>query len=190
MGVDGKVKAPAAFLDRDGVINRAMVRGGRPYPPQSVAELTILPDVAEAVALLRRLGYRLVVVTNQPDVARGTQSRAAVEAINAAIAAQTGITDFRVCYHDDADACDCRKPKPGLLLSAARDLDLDLGRSVMVGDRWRDIEAGRNAGVMTVWLDHGYDEPAPTDYDQRAGTLLDAARWLAGRVDPKPREVR
>ncbi len=176
----------AVFLDRDGVVNQAIVRNGRPYPPDSLAELVILPDVAKALALLRHLGFELVVVTNQPDVARGTQSKAVVEAINEAIAAQTGIEHFRVCYHDDADDCDCRKPKPGLLLDAALDLNLDLGRSFMIGDRWRDIEAGRNTGVATVWVDRGYVEAIPSVYDQRVASLLDAAQWIAGRPTSRP----
>ena len=133
----------AAFLDRDGVINRAVVRHGKPYPPAEVAEVEILPGVADAVARLRSAGYAVVVVvTNQPDIARGSTTRATVDAIHAHMRAELGLDDIRVCPHDDVDGCDCRKPKPGLLLKAPA---YDMPASVMVGDRWRDIEAGRTA---------------------------------------------
>src|SRR5580692_12883999 len=124
------INGPAAFLDRDGVLNQAVVRHGKPYPPASVEEMQILPGVRDALDRLKAAGYRLVVVTNQPDVARGLQRRETVEAINAALMARLPIDEFRVCYHDDADACDCRKPKPGLLL---RQPIYDLPRSVLVG---------------------------------------------------------
>ena len=168
----------AVFRDRDGVLNRAIVRDGHPYPPASLAELAIPADVPDAVERLRQAGFTLVVVTNQPDVARGTQSRAAVESINAELGKRLGIYDFRVCYHDDSSHCECRKPEAGLLLAAARDLDFDLTRSFMVGDRWRDVEAGRRAGCRTVLIDNNYRELLKTEPDVRVRNLGEAASWI------------
>jgi len=172
------VSPPAVFLDRDGVLNVATVRDGRPYPPASVAELTILPGVAAALAELKRAGYVLVVVTNQPDVARGTQTRAAIDAIHTWLRAELPIDAIYCCVHDDADDCACRKPRPGLLLEAARELSLDLGSSFMVGDRWRDTEAGTAAGCRTAFVDHGYDERRPTRFDKQVTSLADATAWI------------
>ena len=171
----------AVFLDRDGVINRAVVRDGRPYPPASVDDVQLLPGVAAALRRLKAAGYLLIVVTNQPDVARGVQSRAAVEAIHARLASVLPIDDFRACYHDDGDACACRKPKPGLLLDAAHAHGVDLSASVMVGDRWRDIEAGRLAGCATVFLDSGYTERKPDKPDAVVTSLEEAAVWILSR---------
>jgi D-glycero-D-manno-heptose 1,7-bisphosphate phosphatase len=169
----------AAFLDRDGVINRAVVRRGKPYPPAGVGELEILPGVADAVARLRRAGYAVVVVTNQPDIARGTTTRATVDAIHDHMRHALGLDDIRVCPHDDVDGCDCRKPKPGLLLQAPAH---DMPASVMVGDRWRDIEAGRAAGCgVTILVDYGYDEAVPHEPDARVGSLAEAVDWLLAR---------
>lgn len=168
----------AVFLDRDGVLNRATVRDGKPYPPRSLEELVIVPDAAGALARLKSAGYRLVVVTNQPDVARGDQRREVVEAINAAIAASLPIDEVRVCYHEDADGCACRKPAPGLLLQAPAH---ELARSVIVGDRWRDIEAGRRARVRAaVLIDCGYTEPIAAEPDVRVRSLEEAADWILG----------
>src|SRR5262249_35905993 len=141
MGVGALTMRRAVFLDRDGVLNRAVVRDGKPYPPARLEQLEILPGVVEACITLRTAGFTLVVVTNQPDVARGTQQRAVVQAINEVLRAQVPLDDFRVCYHDEPDGCTCRKPQPGLLLQAARDWQIDLVSSFMVGDSWRDIEA-------------------------------------------------
>jgi len=168
----------AVFLDRDGVINRAIVRDGKPYPPSGLNELEILPGVAEACRLLKDAGFVLIVVTNQPDVARGRQQRETVEMLNRAILAQVPLDEIRVCYHDDGDKCNCRKPKPGLLLEAARDWDIDLANSFMVGDRWKDIEAGRRAGCVTIFIDYGYDEPRPDGLVPRVGSLTEAANWI------------
>src|SRR5688572_16259569 len=126
----------AVFLDRDGVINRTAVRDGTPCPPACVAEVEILPGVAEAMGLLAARGLPLIVVTNQPDVARGTQTAERVEAINALLARRLPITAFYTCHHDNGDGCDCRKPRPGMLIRAAREHAIDLSRSFMVGDRW------------------------------------------------------
>ena len=171
------------FLDRDGVLNRALVRGGQPHPPSEPGELDLEPGASEACDLLAAAGLPLVVFTNQPDVARGTTDRLAVEEINDALRAALPLTAVYTCFHDDADACHCRKPKPGLLLDAARDLDLDLRRSVAVGDRWRDVEAGRAAGCATVFINHGYAERRPTDPDLVAGSLREAVSWILARVN-------
>jgi D-glycero-D-manno-heptose 1,7-bisphosphate phosphatase len=170
------------FLDRDGVLNRALVRDGVPYPPTSVSELVILPRVPEACSALSSAGLVLIVVTNQPDVARGTQTRSAVEEINAQLCERLRIADVRTCFHDDVDGCSCRKPAPGLLLEAARDWDLDLTGSVMVGDRWRDVEAGRRAGCSTVFVDHGYRERRPEAADLTVPSLADALPWILERI--------
>ena len=172
----------AVFLDRDGVINRALVRDGRPHPPSNLSELEILPGVPEALLRLRAAGFRLIVVTNQPDVARGTQTREAVEAIHASLKAQLALDEVRVCYHDDSDHCFCRKPAPGLLLDAAGDARLDLVSCFMVGDRWRDIEAGRRAGCATVFIDYGYAERQPESFRVKVTSLAEASEWIASQM--------
>jgi D-glycero-D-manno-heptose 1,7-bisphosphate phosphatase len=171
----------AVFLDRDGVINRPVVRDGKPYPPGGIDDLEVLPGVPQALARLREAGFRLVVVTNQPDVARGTERKAIVEAMNERLRAALPIDEFRVCFHDDEDGCECRKPKPGLLIAAAREGNLRLEASFMVGDRWRDIEAGRNAGCMTVFVDWGYDERRPEQADVTVKSLTEAVDWILSR---------
>lgn len=180
MGIDRGLHR-AVFLDRDGVINRAQVRDGKPYPPATLAELDILPDVPAALAALKRAGFLLIVVTNQPDVARGTQRRETVDAMHARLTAALPIDAFRVCDHDDGDGCACRKPKPGMLLDAARDYGIAPERSFLVGDRWRDVEAGRRAGCSTVFVDRGYDEPRPEHPDATVGSLQEAADWILSR---------
>lgn len=177
MGIDAKERR-AVFLDRDGVINRAIVRDGKPYPPLGLDDLEILPGVPEALAGLHAAGFRLVVVTNQPDVARGTQRREVIDAMHASLAAVLPLDEFRVCDHDDGDGCACRKPKPGLLEDAARDAGLSLSGSIMVGDRWRDVEAGRRAGCTTIFIDRGYDERRPESPDVTVTSLPEAADWI------------
>jgi D-glycero-D-manno-heptose 1,7-bisphosphate phosphatase len=170
----------AVFLDRDGVINRAFVRDGKPYPPEGLDELEVLPGVADALAALREAGFLLIIVTNQPDVARGTKTREEVEAINAALGLALPIDEFRTCFHDSADNCDCRKPKPGALLAAAAAHGIDLAESFMVGDRWRDTEAGQRAGCKTVFIDCGYREKQPEAVDYRVKSLLEASAIIKG----------
>jgi D-glycero-D-manno-heptose 1,7-bisphosphate phosphatase len=184
VGVDGEVSARAVFLDRDGVLNAAVVRDGRPYPPARVEELEILPGVRGALDELARAGRVLLVVTNQPDVARGVQTRAAVDAIHARLRAQLPIDAIYCCDHDDRDRCACRKPAPGLLLDAARDWGIDLAASVMVGDRWRDIAAGAAAGCRTVFVDHKYSERQPEAFDLKVTSLAGAVPWILAGAMP------
>ncbi len=169
---------PAVFLDRDGVVNRAVLREGRPYPPADASSLELLPGVRAACTALKDAGFLLLVVTNQPDVARGTQGLETVEAIHGTLRSLLPLDDIYVCPHDDADACDCRKPAPGLLVRAAAAWDVDLATSYMVGDRWRDVEAGQRAGCRTVFVDRGYAERRPDAADHTAEGLEEAAQWI------------
>src|SRR5579859_6689900 len=164
MGVRDQAVRRAVFLDRDGVINEAVVRRGKPYPPSSLAETHIVSDASQALGLLKQAGFKLAVISNQPDVARGTQTREAVEAINAFLASQLPLDWFEICYHDEAENCECRKPKPGLIYRSAKALSVDPASGFVIGDRWRDIDAGRAAGCRTVWIDRGYDEMQPIGY--------------------------
>lgn len=169
----------AVFLDRDGVLNRALVRDSKPYPPASLEELEILPGVPEALVKLKAAGFLLLVVTNQPDVAKGTQSRETVEAMNARLRAELPLDDILVCYHVDADRCACRKPATGLLDQAAAQYSLDLRACYLIGDRWRDIDAGHRAGCRTILIDYGYQERGPeNEPDARVGSLSEAAAWI------------
>lgn len=160
------------------MLNRALVREGKPHPPASVVELEMVEGAAEACAALRAAGFALVVVTNQPDIARGTKTSEEVEAIHRQLRRHVDVDDVYVCPHDDSDGCGCRKPAPGMLTTAAREHGLDLAASYMVGDRWRDIEAGRRAGCRTVFVDRGYTERRPEAPDATVTGLAGAARWI------------
>jgi D-glycero-D-manno-heptose 1,7-bisphosphate phosphatase len=177
----------AVFLDRDGVLNRFTMRDGIPRPPAGLDELAIYPDAEEALRRLKQAGYLLIVVTNQPDIARGTQTRAVVDGINAALGEALPIDEFLVCAHDDAARCLCRKPKPGMVLEAAARHAVDLRQSFLVGDRWRDIDCGAAAGVRTVFIERGYGERAPEHApDYVAESLGGAVEWIleAPRIAP------
>lgn len=168
----------AVFIDRDGVINRAVVRDGKPYPPQDLSDFELLPGVSEAIRSLHDARFRLIVATNQPDVGAGRQTREKVEEIHAHLRAALPIDDIKVCYHTDADRCACRKPKPGMLLDAAEQWQIDLSASVMVGDRWRDVDAGKAAGCRTILIESGYDERQAEGFDAAVPSLLDASRLI------------
>jgi D-sedoheptulose 7-phosphate isomerase len=169
----------AVFLDRDGVLSEAVVRNGKPYAPAGLGDFRISPDAAEALARLKKENFLLLVVTNQPDVARGNQTRENVEQMNRRLRDELPLDDVFTCFHDDADACDCRKPRPGLVLNAAQQYGIDLSRSYFAGDRWRDIDAGANAGCKTILIDHGYAEQKPAAVpDARVKSLPEAVDWI------------
>lgn len=168
----------AVFLDRDGVINKSVTREGRPYAPGSVDDLEIIEGVREALASLRNAGFLNIVVTNQPDVATGKLKFETVEAMHRRLARELGLDAIKVCYHGDADGCECRKPKPGMLLQAAREFGIDLGRSFVVGDRWRDVAAGQAAGCTSFFIDYGYDEKRPEPPYIEVKSLAEASRRI------------
>jgi D-glycero-D-manno-heptose 1,7-bisphosphate phosphatase len=171
-----KTDRVAVFLDRDGVINRPVVRDGLPYPPGEVEEFDIYDDVPAGCARLKAAGYLLVVATNQPDVGRGTQARGQVEAMHAVMTAALPIDRVEVCYHPggSASSCECRKPAPGMLLQAADALSIRLSASYMVGDRWRDIDCGHAAGCRTIFMDRGYAEELRQAPDFTVGSFTEA----------------
>lgn len=176
---------PAVFLDRDGTLNRQVIRDGLPYAPATVDEFELFPGVPEACAQLAAAGYVLVVATNQPDVGRGTQSQAVVEAMHAKLRQLVPtLAHIEVCYSpgrpgDQPDPR--RKPEPGMLLEASLLLGLDLARSWMIGDRWRDVDCGRRAGVRTVFVDFGYAELLHAAPDFTVPSFVEAARIILAR---------
>ncbi len=170
----------AVFLDRDGVINANLERDGRPVAPTTLAEFRILPGVEHAVRQLKEHGYLVVVITNQPDVANGLTERATVEAMHDIVRARLPVDDIRTCFHNDAAGCECRKPKPGLILAAAAEHGIDLARSFVIGDRWRDVAAGRAAGCSTIFIDYGYKQDGANFHDKVAESLPEAAAFILG----------
>ncbi len=168
----------AVFLDRDGVINRTFVRNGKPFPPRAIADFELLPGVREGIANLKAAGFCVVVVTNQPDVATGKVARQIVEAMHQQILDTLGVDAVKVCYHVDQDLCVCRKPKPGMLLEAAKEWFIDLARSYMVGDRWRDIEAGQAAGCRTILVGQGYPGEKLVQGEHHVASLLEASQVI------------
>jgi D-glycero-D-manno-heptose 1,7-bisphosphate phosphatase len=166
----------AIFLDSDGVLNTAIINNGKPVAPTSLAELAIPAEVKPCLEQLKALGYLLICVTNKPDIERGLMTQADVDAIFAKIRSELPLDDVFICYKENSE---CYKPKPGLLLSAAKKYDIDLSQSFMIGDRWRDIGAGQNAGVKTIWIDRGYAEQKPEPpADFTTDSLTGATRWI------------
>jgi D-glycero-D-manno-heptose 1,7-bisphosphate phosphatase len=175
----GEMKSRAIFLDRDGVLNHAVVRNGKPYPPADAKDVRVYEGLEKELDHLKDRGFAIIVVTNQPDVGRGKTSRASVEAINKVIATSIPAIDrFIVCFHDNDDNCDCRKPKPGMLKAGAAAFNVDLSRSYMVGDRKSDVEAGLAAGSRTIFIDRFYNEPAPTGYHFRVYSTSEALHLI------------
>ena len=168
----------AVFLDRDGVINANLVRNGKPVAPTDLAEFRILPGAANAVRLLKDAGFLAIVVTNQPDVRTGLTSKATMEAMHDEIRRQIPVDDFFICFHVDADNCSCRKPKPGLILDAAKKYNIDVASSYIIGDRWRDILAGQAAGCRTIFVDYGFVQDRLATADQTVKSLAEAAEFI------------
>jgi D-glycero-D-manno-heptose 1,7-bisphosphate phosphatase len=173
---------PAVFLDRDGVLNESVVLNGTPRPPKSVCDFHLCEGVEAACRLLVDAGLPLFVVTNQPDIARHKISTHDVASMNSLLMVRLPISEVAICPHDDEHECSCRKPKPGLLFDLALRHQIDLSKSVMVGDRWRDVAAGKAAGTSTVWIDRKYAEQQPTTWDLRCSELVDSVDWILERT--------
>ena len=175
----------AVFLDRDGVINRAIVHNKKPYPPDSLQELEIFSDVPESLYLLKEIGFLLIVVTNQPDVGRGKQKQEVVEEMHRFLLDQLPLDDIYVCWHEYSGGCDCRKPLPGMLVQAAGEHSIDLQNSYLVGDRWKDIDAGKMAGCKTIFIDYQYSESLHYQPDYITTSMFNASEWIISQKNER-----
>jgi D-glycero-D-manno-heptose 1,7-bisphosphate phosphatase len=172
----------AVFLDRDGVIVVPQFREGRSFAPTRLEDFKFYPEAAEALLRLRKAGYLLVVVTNQPDVGRGLITSEVIDEMHRRLRASFPLDSINVCCHTQDQQCQCRKPKPGLLLEAARELGISLQDSYMVGDRASDVEAGRAAGCRTVFIDLGYtNEKKPDNPSLVVTSVAQAADVILAR---------
>ena len=170
----------AVFIDRDGVLVIPEFRDGRSYAPRSLDDFRIYPGAAESARCLKDAGYSLVVVTNQPDVGNGLVEKTTVEEMHRRLRDAIPLDAIEVCYHSNADNCDCRKPKPGMLLRAAKRMNLDCSRSIMIGDRWSDVEAAKAAGCKSIFIDLNYRDRRPTDPDFVVSSFIEAADVILG----------
>jgi D-glycero-D-manno-heptose 1,7-bisphosphate phosphatase len=170
----------AVFLDRDGVLVETEVRDGAAYAVTTLAEFRVVPDAAEQVARLRAAGLVCIVFTNQPEVARGTIAPEVLAAMHNVLRAAVPLDDVYVCPHDEGDGCACRKPRPGMLHDAAARWDVSLADSFVIGDRWRDVDAGRAAGCYAVLLEREYS--ACITADARVATLHEAVDAVLARL--------
>ena len=175
----------SVFLDRDGVINKVYIKDGLPRSPNSSNELKILPGVRESVIKLKKLNFICLMVTNQPNVSRKKIDKNSVIQMNNFLKNEIALDDIFVCYHDDSDNCNCRKPKPGLLLQAGKKWDVDFKKSFMIGDRWKDIQAGEKVGCKTIFLDYKYNEKKPKKPDFVSDSLLNAAHIIEKLIHEK-----
>lgn len=165
----------ALFLDRDGVINYSVIKNKKPFPPLSIKELKIIPEIKEVIQFAKDKEMKVFIVTNQPDVARGLTTKEAIEEINQFIKSNLNIDEIFTCYHDNDDNCKCRKPKPGALLDLSKEYGINLSNSIMIGDRAKDIKAAKNANCVSIFVDYNYDEEKPVDQNytvKKVGQLL------------------
>ena len=168
----------AVFLDRDGVLNRVFIKNGKPFPPIDLKSVEILEGVKDTIIALKKADWLVIVVTNQPDVARKLTSKKNVEKINSHLKLILQFDEIYTCYHDNSDSCECRKPKPGMLEEASRKNKIILKNSYMIGDRWSDIEAGNRAGCKTIFIDYNYKEKRPVNFDFRVKSINEAAKII------------
>lgn len=177
-GQSSQVNAKAVFLDRDGVLTVSETREGRPYAPRRIEDFKLAPGAADCVKALHQAGWRLIVVTNQPDVSTGKLEAAVLEEMHRILKASMPLDAIKVCRHIDVDACSCRKPLPGMLKEGALEFNVDLASSFMVGDRWRDVSAGKAAGCITVFIDYGYAEELRDPPDYTVGSFEEACQII------------
>lgn len=174
----------AVFLDRDGVINRAIVRNGKPFAPVNFSEVELIEGVGPGLARLRNMGFLNVVVTNQPDLSTGKQTSTTLGAIHDWMMNTLDLDAIFVCPHLSSHHCECRKPKPGLLDQAREQLGIDYRKSFLVGDRWSDVEAGQRASLKAIFfIDYKYAEPKPTGDFQTVTSLAEAAERIVNMME-------
>lgn len=164
----------AIFFDRDGVLIEAVVKNKKPFSIKKIKDLKFLINDNEIFLKLKNLGYKLIIVTNQPDVARNKISEKFVDDVNSAIKKKYFIDYAYTCLHDDISNCSCRKPKNGLLIEAQRDFNLNIKKCFLIGDRWKDISAAESSGCKSIFIDYNYDEKKPEKYTFKVNSISEA----------------
>ena len=170
----------AVFLDRDGVINKVLMVDGKPYAPRTFSEFELIDGVANMLNLFKNMGFLNIVITNQPDVPRGLIQMEELEKMIALMKEELPLDDISVCLHDDHHNCSCRKPKPGMLIETSKKWDIDLKKSYFIGDTWKDMEAGKDAGCKTILIDTSYNKDVESYY--RVNNLNEAAQLIKSEV--------
>lgn len=165
----------AIFLDRDGVINKPIIKNGKSYPPNNLEEFEILPCVDKALKMLKNEGFLLIVITNQPDVGDGIQKKEIVDSFHALLLKNLPVDDIEVCFERTSP---CYKPSPKMILNSAKKYSIDCKKSYMIGDRWSDIEAGKSAECKTIFINNKYKEPLKSIPDWTFFSLYDAAKQI------------
>jgi D-glycero-D-manno-heptose 1,7-bisphosphate phosphatase len=170
----------AVFLDRDGVLNEPIIRNGKAYAPLSLEDFRLVVEAPVQVGRLRAAGLVCIVVTNQPEIASGELSPVVLEKMHRQLRERVGVDDIFVCVHNSNEGCSCHKPRPGMIKDAASRWDIDLGTSFMVGDRWRDIDAGRAAGCHTVLIARDYSQSS--NGDAQVADLREAVDFILQKL--------
>ena len=170
------MKVRAVFLDRDGVVNKVVFRDNRPGSARSLEEFVFNDGIRQATRKLKDYGFRIIVVSNQPDLARGEIKKGILDIMTQKMRWEIPIDDVFICPHDDIHQCSCRKPKPGMLFEAASRWKVDLSSSFLIGDTWKDIEAGKAAGCKVILLDAPYNQDVQCDF--RAKSLSEAVNLI------------
>ena len=171
----------AVFLDRDGVLNEVIVRNGKAYSPKSREEFVLVGGAAQAVAVLRNAGFKVLVVTNQPDIARGELAQADLDWMTEKILSETKVDEVLICPHDDHHDCACRKPRPGMLLESAKKWNIALSQSYIIGDNWKDMEAGKRAGCTCILIDAEYNQGVAADW--HVNCLMNAVKHILSKEE-------
>ena len=167
----------AIFLDRDGVLNKVILKDGKPLSPKNLSEFVLLDNVSEALAIFKKLDYLTIIVTNQPDIKTKKQTLKDLEITHKWIFDNLMIDDIFVCCHDDSDNCNCRKPGIGMLINASKKYKINLTKSIMIGDRWKDIKCGQLAKCKNnFYINYGYDEPSPTGKFINVSSLYECSK--------------
>lgn len=172
------MKKRAIFLDRDGVINKARFVNGKHLSPVLAEEVELYKDAKRSIRKLRKLGFLIFIVTNQPEISRGNLRAADSDEINAIISKEIEPEEIVTCPHDDSDGCSCRKPLPGMITGLIARYELEPSRCYLVGDRRKDIEAGLAAGVKSIQIDRGYPEGLSPAMISSAKSLYGAVRII------------
>ena len=174
----------AIFIDRDGIINKVVMREGTVSSPWRLEEFEILPDVKECLGAFKKMGFLNIVFSNQPDISRGFLKIDDLDKMHKIIADKLPMDEIKFCPHDDKAHCSCRKPKPGLILEAVEKWSIDLEKSYVIGDSWKDIGAGKAAGCKTFLLRREYNKDFQKDYNFEVNNLKEMVEIIK-KLDKK-----